>query len=273
MSLAWRRARFSLLLAVAALAGCAAALERSHVARRFSTIFQCDDSQVRRESGGYVVEGCGVSAHFTCFDSDDDWESLAEPGSTGALIGGIVDGATGRDTCILEHSEHVARAVEVAPPVQRKQAQAGVTIETRLMFAGGHLVALGKPAQHPEHALLLVHTALRRLAPSPCQAALYHDGAPVPIERLERTGDHDARLLIRVASLAESHRSVRFAGSVCGAEFDLDDASRQALGLFHARFSEALSRGAQRLASGGEQAVGPAGDDPQRPPAAKDAVP
>jgi hypothetical protein len=219
-------------------------------------MFHCPAADVRGAAGGYVVEGCGVTAHFTCFDSDDDWQSLAEPGSTGALIGTIFDGATGRDTCILEHSERVARTLAATPsPVYRREAAAEVTLKTRLLFAGGHLRLVGKPTQHREHVLLFVHTAVRRLAPSPCRAALYHDGVALPIARVERTGDHDARVLIRVDDLADAQRSVRFAGAVCGAEFDLDEASREALGLFHARFREELARGAQRLASGGERAV------------------
>lgn len=260
MPVPWNRAL--LLLGVCTVAGCAAAAERAHVARRFTTMFQCADVDVRSAGGSHVAEGCGVIAHFTCFDSDDDRERLVEPGSTAALIGAIADGATGRDTCILEHSQRLTRPVAVAPPVHRKQAAAGATLRTRLLYHGGHLLLVGKPAQHPDHALLLVHTAVRRMAPSPCRGALYHDGVSVPIEKVERTGEHDARVLIRVDALADADRSVRFAGAVCGVDFDLDGSSREALGRFHARFLEERTRDEQRVASGGE-----------RPAHAADAVP
>lgn len=247
--------RVSLLLAACALTGCAG-VERSQVSQRFTTMFHCQASDVRGGGGRYVVEGCGVTAHFTCFDSDDDRDSWAEPGSTGALIGALLDGATGRDTCLLEHSERITRtAAATPPPVYRREAETGVTLKARLLFAGGHLLLRGKPAEHPEHALLVVHTAVRRLAPDPCQAALYHDGVSIPIAKVERVGEHDARVLIRVDDLADAQRAVRFAGAVCGAEFELDHASREALGAFHARFREELARGAQHLASGGEQTL------------------
>jgi hypothetical protein len=249
--------RVLLLLAFCALAGCAG-VERSQVARRFTTMFHCQASDVRGAGGRYVVEGCGVSAHFTCFDSDDDRASWAEPSSTGALIGALLDGASGRDTCILEHSERITRtAAPTPPPVFGRPAESGVTLKARLLFAGGHVLLRAKPAQHPAHALLVVHTAVRRLAPSPCQAALYQDGVSIPIAKVERVGEHDARVLFEVDYLADAERSARFAGGVCGAEFDLDEPSRQTLGVFHARFREALAR-KERLARGGEQALEPA---------------
>jgi hypothetical protein len=138
--------------------------------------------------------------------------------------------------------------------VVRTQTDEGVIVRARVLFAGGHLVALGKPALHPAHALLSVH-ALRTLKTAPCNAELFHDGVPIQLERLERAGDHEARLLIRVEQLADVDRSVRLAGSVCGAEFDLDESGRHALGLFHARFGEERVRAEQKARdSAGESA-------------------
>lgn len=245
-----------LICCITAAAGCGAALEHSSVSRRFSRIFDCPTAQVSGESGGYRAEGCGVVAHFACIDTDSSSEEpirQAKPGGgrlLGAMLGSMLLDSMEVDTCVLEHSERSTALVSAEPeqanPVYTVHKVAtGPVVRTRILFSGGHLAVLGKPARHPEHVLLFVRSQ-RRLAAAPCVAELFNDGVAVPIEQMERTNDFEARLLLRAESLRHVDRSIRFAGSVCELSFEIVDSGREALGYFEARFSEERARLAAR---------------------------
>lgn len=232
----------SLLLVLSVLlGGCGTAIEQSKVLRRFETTFSCRDSKVYGTSGGYRVEGCGVTAHYACFRSarshhhhHDGSDSLG-----GAVAEALVDSAFAVDQCVMEHADRTSEATagsELAAPVFAMRPATGPVVKTRLLLTGGRLVWLGKPAQHPDHVLVHVYTH-RRLPPS-CTAEIYSDGEPVPIERTERAGDFEARVLLRADSLRGVDRALRYAGDLCGLAFELRDADRKTVAKFAARFAE-----------------------------------
>jgi len=237
-----------ILWASALLPGCGAMIEQSTVSRRFESTFSCPSAKVHGTYGGYRVEGCGVTAHYACFRStrdphQDHDHSRNGKAFAGALVEALVGAAFQVEDCVMEHSQRDAVAsagAEVDTPVFATRDASGPVIKTRMLIAGGRLELLGKPVLHPEHVLLSVHSQ-RRLPPS-CSAELFNDGVPVAIERTERATEFEARVLLRVATLREVDRSIRFAGQVCGLEFTLDESARKALGNFEARFAETRAR-------------------------------
>jgi hypothetical protein len=247
------------------ITACAGAMERSQVSQRFSTVFGCSAERVVSTGGGYRVEGCGVTAHYRCIDVDDDdhhhhrdrKDRYGRP-SGGEVAAGVLVAMmeSGMDAgqCVLEHSDRSAPKPAAAPAVIAEREKDGArTLRARLAIAGGHITAYGKPAAHPEHALLAVYS-VARLGEGTCRAELFRDGVAVPVERMDRVGYHQVRLLVRLEQLRNVQHALRFAGSVCGREFELDEATRQQLGLFHVRVSEELARieGAKVASSGGE---------------------
>ena len=259
-----RVARWALLLLCS---GCAMAIESSRVSRRFSTVFNCPNPTVRGVGGGYVAEGCGVVAHFSCFDDGDDDDYEAPPGASvggailGAVLHGMIAGSLDPDTCILEHAE---RPASVAPPTpaervsRAREPTQGLTVRARVVLKGGQLKGLGRPEAHPEHVLLTVHTT-KRLPSGACQAELFRDGVRLPVEQVRRQGAYDVRLLMRSEQLRNVHHAVRLSGAACGFEFELDEAGRETLGIFYARFAEERARAqaaASVVASSGGESVG-----------------
>jgi len=253
------RCVWPLMLGCSALIGCSIALERGAVSQRFSTVFNCDNPKVTGEAGGYRAEGCGVVAHFRCFDTDRDSDSDEDADTLGGAIARtFVEEGLEADTCIMEHSERqpassAPAASEARPVARAREGDGSVSIRARILFRGGHLALLGRPAKFPDHALLSVKS-IRALTASPCAAELFVDGVSIPLEQVERYNDHEARLLIRAEALRDADQAVRVAGAACGAEFELDANGRAALGLFEARFREEHSRLAHST-SGGETAA------------------
>jgi hypothetical protein len=223
---------------------CGAAMEQSQVSNRFQTVFGCQPDRVVTVAGGYRVEGCGVVAHYRCIDDDQ-----SDP-DHGILADVIAEAAFDSDPCIMEHSDRSAPMPRAEPTVLAERDDAGArTLKARLLIQGGRLTAFGKPAQHPEHALLVLRS-VGSLAGT-CTAELFKDGEAVAIEKTERVSDHEVRVLVRLESLRGVQHALRFAGNLCGLELELDEERRQQLGLFYIRVSEELAR-LKGPSSGGE---------------------
>ncbi len=244
------------LVSCCALSSCGFALQRASVSRSFQGRFGCPGARMQRVADGYRVEGCGRSAEYVCFSEPDPVDSSstadAKPGAILASVLFAAAFAGAGERCVLAASERTAAPVVArAGPayVGRVRARDGrELLKTRALFAGGHLRLLAAPREHPEHALLIVNS-VARMQDAPCQSALFHDGVPVPIVQEAREGRYEARLVVPIAALEGAQHGVRFAGSVCGIELDLDVSTRATLGLFAARFAEERARVAQDLAS------------------------
>jgi hypothetical protein len=235
-----------LISLVLSLAGCGFGLQQASVSRSFADRFGCQASRMQRVSDGYHVEGCGRSAEYVCFPE----YNRARPAETSiggafvsALIGGAIDGNGER--CVFASSERfTAPAVVVSQPstVARISESGRDVLKTRVLYSGGSLRALAAPRTHPEHALLIVHSVMRMQDP-PCRSAIFHDGVPVPVLQQAREGRYDARLVVPISVLKDAAQAVRFSGTICGSEFDLNPSARATLGLFAARFAETRAHG------------------------------
>jgi hypothetical protein len=245
------------------LFGCGAVLERAGVSRDFTAQFGCQAAKITRVGSGFRVQGCDRVASYACVDTHRELEDRSlEPGRgrlAGALLGALVEDSMRPDQCFLAYTERLHESPRLvsgqAAFVQRRQTTASPPqLATRTPFAGGSLALTAKPALHPGHVLLSVRST-RRLTPPPCSAELFHDGVPVHIEAMQRAGSFEARILLQVESLRDVHRAARFAGRVCGLEFELDEAGLKTVGLFEARFREERAHIEAQLAAsrGGEQ--------------------
>jgi hypothetical protein len=226
-------------------------LETAQVERRFHALFSCQAAASYGVAGGYRVEGCGRVAHFRCFDTNSYRYHHYHHQSLGTAVSeALVDGMFSPDTCVLEYtSEEPRRPLREEPAVvaSRKTAK-GPVVRTRIQLPGGYLALTGKPLAYAEHALIRLHST-DRLPSAPCSARLYHDGVPIPVEKIVRPSAYDVQLVIRVETLRSADRAVRFAGEVCGESFELDQNARTTLGLFEARFREELARSQAPLAA------------------------
>jgi hypothetical protein len=241
-----------LMVSLLVSSGCARAIERSEVTRRFNSLFACSNPHVVSASGGYRAEGCGVTAHFRCFDTPEprDHHRAHEGDGLGHAIADVAQLSLDSDTCILEHSER-REMPKHAAAVEKKRSSEGVRLKTRALVHGGHLEAVGMPKKDAEHAILAVHS-IRDLGAAPCQASLFRDGTALSLVQVARVSDHEARLALRVSDLKDLHRAQRLSGSVCGFEFELDAEGQKAASLFEVRFREELARSGAATSSGGE---------------------
>jgi hypothetical protein len=231
------------------LASCGVAIERSEVEQRFRSLFACASPHVAGETGGYLVEGCGVTAHFRCFEGARAYDQRHD--------GGILGAAFASDTCVLEHSERAPMPRPEERLERDKTSDGKLRLRAGGLVQGGQLEAVAVPETDREHVLLCVHRTAR-FNTEPCTADLFRNGDPVPVLQVRRPGDHDLRLAIRADSLRGLHEAQRFAGRVCGFDFELSADGRKALSLFEMRFREELARldreRASAPSSGGEQA-------------------
>ena len=214
------------------VASCGAAIERSEVEQRFRTLFACASPHVVGEAGGYLVEGCGVTAHFRCIEDARAYQQRQQ---------GILGAALASDTCVLEHSER-APLVSARERVERNQTSDGQPrLRAKAALRGGHLQAIALPSRDPEYVVLVVNS-IERLHAEPCASDLFRDGSPVRVAQVKRTSEHELRMAIPAASLRELGKAQRFSGRACGFEFELEDEGREALSLLEMRFREELVR-------------------------------
>jgi hypothetical protein len=225
------RIEIGLAMLMMLLSSCGAALERSQVEQRFRTVFACASPHVLGEPGGYLVEGCGVSAHFRCFESARAYDERQK-----SLLGV----ALATDTCLLEHSE---RAPRPKPESNVARARSGdqLRLRARALVHGGHVEALVLPSQDREHAVLAIHS-IARLDEDPCRVDLFRDGSVLEVLQVRRVGDHEVRMAIRAESLRDLDQAQRLAGRACGFEFELAPEGLKTLSLLEVRFREELAR-------------------------------
>ena len=241
------------LIALASLSGCGLALQRISVKHEFNRRFGCQGARVARAGDGYHVEGCGMSAEYVCVPDYDASSSDFNPGndtSAGAAAAAVAWGVLTAGTnehCHLAYAQQqpltpMPVASNAPGPVRGINRLPGERIfTTRVMFAGGHLSLRAKPREYPEHVLLVVHS-VKRLPEEACAAALFHDGVPIEVVEHKRVGPYDVQLLVPLAGLDGAENAVRFAGSVCDVEFELDPSGRSTLGLFAVHMREELVR-------------------------------
>ena len=251
--------RLARLLAVTwltVLAGCGAVLERAGVQRDFAAQFGCQPEALTRLGSGFRVQGCGRVATYACIDTHDEWRGrdvrFGKGRFMGALLGAMLEDSMHADQCFLtyaERTEDASRVVAGLPATVHRSTRHDNTkvLKARTPIVGGSVTLIAKPERHPEHVLVVVHS-IRRLAASPCSASLFDDGSGVSIEGVQRAGDYDAHLLLRADALQEAGQAVRFAGSVCDFDFELDAASKNTLLLFTARLGEERARMEAKLA-------------------------
>lgn len=236
-----------LLLLLLPLFGCGVALQQARVTRSFSGRFHCQAERTTWTADGYHVEGCGRRAEYVCFP-DRSYPARQNTSAGGVLAAAAISAMFGGvgGHCVLAHSEQdqvIARVASSAPvSVGRVRSKGGRTLlKTRVLFSGGSLRAVAAPREHPERVLLVVHS-VARMQDAPCKSELFVDGLPVPVLEQAREGHYDARLVVPVAALAGVHNAVRFAGAVCGSEFELDASGRSTLALFASQFLEERER-------------------------------
>jgi hypothetical protein len=242
------------LVALVSLSGCGVALQRSGVGRDFSGRFACRANHVTRAGSGYRVEGCGMTAEYVCVSDPDPADFREEHTSEGNAVGRVLGamlwaGLTAGfdERCHLAYAQQqpltpMPVASNAPGPVRGINRWPGERIfTTRVLFAGGHLNVRAKPREYPEHVLLVLHS-VKRLPEEVCDAKLFHDGVPVEVVEQQRAGAYDVRLLVPLAGLEGAENAVRFAGSVCDLEFELDPSGRSTLGLFAVHMREELVR-------------------------------
>jgi hypothetical protein len=226
------RSKIAFVMLMVLLASCGAALDRQHVEERFRSLFACATPKVSGEYGGYLVQGCGVTAHFQCFESARAYDRRHN--------GGILGAALATDTCVLEHSERAPRPRAEATVARSSECEGPVRLKARALVRGGNIEATALPGMDREHVVLSVHS-IPRLGDEPCRVDLFRDGSPLDVLQVRRVGDHEVRMAIRAESLRDLDQAQRLAGHACGFEFELGPEGLKTLSLLEVRFREELA--------------------------------
>lgn len=194
-----------------------------------------------------------MSADYVCIPDYDANRSSFDPGtetSAGAAVASVAWAmltAGSNEHCHLAYAQQQSLtpmpvASNAPGPIRGINRLPGErTFSTRVLFAGGHLSVRAKPREYPDHVLLTLHS-VKRLPEETCKADVFHDGVRIEVAELKRATPYDMQLLVPLAALNGAERAVRFAGTVCDVEFELDPSGRSTLGLFAVRVREELVR-------------------------------
>lgn len=233
------------LTALLVLAGCAST--QSLVERRFAALHGCRAESVHATAGGWVASGCGVRAHFTCFDTDDDHHHDEDTPIAGRILGAMLfSGLDSADVCI---QEQVASGPEYAQPKDPTEVWKGDDGAVRLRAdvplmdtPRGQLRLVGLPTWRDPAVGARVTLQIENPLPETCPGKLWVDGVATPALPSVRNGDSAVTVALTAEQLAALSRAQRASFDICGWVANLDAGARARVRLFAGRFADARAR-------------------------------
>ena len=231
-------ARSLTLVAGLALAGCAST--QSLVQTRFQALHGCPADVVHRTAGGFVAIGCGVRAHFVCFDTDDDDDD--------SLIGDLVfDPMFERDdVCIQEQVDRGPEHVAPRDPTEVSKTKDGaVRLRASVPLMSeprGGLYLMAAPTFKDPAVAIRMSLELNEPLADKCSARVWADGVSSPVAYVKRESDATVLLAVTSDQLAQLARASTAALEACGQLAKLDLGALPRIRLFERRFAEARAR-------------------------------
>lgn len=190
------------------LVGCGGAQQRRNVGSRFQALHSCEAERVQPSERGYVVTGCGITAHYACvtYDPFPDW-----PGE--------------RMRCM---ETNVSSASPQAPSRQARvlretDEDGSLRLTATSSFAGGSVTFEALPERFPAKAVvrLFVLRADAEDDSIECTGDLWIDGERVaPHEEVigPVSGGALYSLLVDLTVLDRMDTAERVAARVCGVD-------------------------------------------------------
>jgi hypothetical protein len=233
------------LLAVVLGTGCAGT--QSLVESRFAALHGCRAETVRAVSGGWVATGCGVRAHFTCFDTDDDHHHDEDTPIAGRILGAMLfSGLDSDDVCIQEQVEGGLEYAQPRDPTEVWTGQDGAVrlrADVPLMDTPrGQVRFVGLPTWRDPAVAARVTLQLENPLAETCSAKLWIDGVATPVLPSVRNGDNIVTVALEAEQLAALARAQHASFDVCGWIAAFDPGARARVRLFAGRFADARAR-------------------------------
>jgi hypothetical protein len=208
------------------------------VERRFQALHGCQAETVTETAGGWMAVGCGVRAHFMCFDKDHESNDL--------LMDLLFDDAlVSDDVCI---QEQVDRGREHAAPrdptVVSKGADGTVRLRAHVTLRGeprGDLLLVGAPTWKDSAIGIRMSLELDEPLPEDCRARIWIEGDAIDVRSL-RDSDNSVQMAVPIERLAEVGKADSAALEACGRITALDFGALSRIRLFASRFSETRAR-------------------------------
>jgi len=235
-----RSASMLFLAWLVVLVGCAGT--QSLVHSRFQALHGCAADAVYRTAGGFVAVGCGVRAHFVCFDTDDD-----DDDDDSLIAELLIEPMFERDNvCIQEQVERGREHVVPRDPTEVAKGKDG-TVRLRasvpLMDAPrGQLSFVGAPTFADPAVAVRMSLELREPLAETCTGRVWVDGAASPIKYVKRENDATVLFAITSEQLAALARAHTAALEACGQVAKLDLGALPRIRLFAGRFAGARAR-------------------------------
>jgi hypothetical protein len=233
------------LLALTFSTGCAGT--RSLVESRFAALHGCPAETVTRTSGGWVATGCGVRAHFTCFDTDDDHHHDEDQPIAGRILESMLFSGLDRDDVCIQ--EQVGGGQEYAQPRDPTEVWTGDDGAVRLRAdvplmdtPRGQLRLVGLPTWRDPAVAVRVTLELDNPLAETCPATLWIDGVATPVLPSVRNGDRVVTVALEAEQLAALARAQYASFDICGWVANLDAGARARVRLFAGRFADARAR-------------------------------
>lgn len=224
--------------------GCAGT--QSLVERRFAALHGCPAETVMAVNGGWVATGCGVRAHFMCFDTDDDDHYDEDETIAGHIVSSMLFSGLGDDdVCIQEQVDRVAERMQPPrDPTEVSKAKDGsvrLRMHVPLSAPDGLLVVTGAPEwRDPSVAVRMTLEGEEPLA-EPCAAQLWIEGAASHLPAL-RNSDSTISMALTADQLAQLAESEHVSFEACGRVVPLDAGARARLRLYASRYADARAR-------------------------------
>jgi hypothetical protein len=247
------------LLGLTIANGCAST--QSLVESRFAALHGCRAESVHATAGGWVATGCGVRAHFTCFDTDDDHHHDEDQPIAGRILEDMLfSGLDSDDVCI---QEQVERGPEYAQPKDPTEVWKGKDGAVRLRAdvplmdtPRGQLRIIGLPTWRDPAVAVRVTLQIENPLPEPCPSKLWVDGTATPALPSVRNGDSAVTVALTAEQLAAISRAQHASFDICGWIANLDSGARSRVRLFAGRFADARARLLPAAEAQREQAAG-----------------
>lgn len=233
------------LASVVLAAGCAGT--QSLVESRFAALHGCPAETVTATRGGWVATGCGVRAHFTCFDTDDDYQHDEDTPIAGQVLGAMLfSGLDSDDVCIQEQVDSGSEYAQPRDPTEVWKGEDGAVrlrADVPLMDTPrGQLRLVGVPTWRDPAVAARVTLELGKPLAATCPAKLWIDGVATQVLPSVRNGDSTVTLAIEAQQLAALARAQHASFEICGWVANLDPGARARVRLFAGRFADARAR-------------------------------
>jgi hypothetical protein len=215
-------------------------MNRAKVMDRFRSIHGCEpDSAAVVGSGGYVVRGCGVESHFSCFDTG------GYDNNNHGLIAGLMDVAVevSDDVCIHEYSRGEYRSTyQQTPTLSLDTTKSGKEkIEATFLLGEGLLVIAGIPAEFGDQVGCIYKPLTDVALPPRCGVRFWADGNSIAPAKIMHSGgktEPTIQFILRPRDISEMYRSDRVVGSLCELPVQFTANQRELLREFLVRFEQ-----------------------------------